>query len=76
MAGILQPGSLNIIVLQKKRLERCRKGLHGTAVSEVPGIFGERHELALAPKSGTMINGTLIILFDIDNNINIDGADL
>eukprot|EP00959_Pyramimonas_sp_CCMP1952_P119762 2504154-Pyramimonas_sp.AAC.1 len=31
-----------------------RKGLHGAALSEVPGIFGERHELALAANSGTM----------------------
>eukprot|EP00959_Pyramimonas_sp_CCMP1952_P281686 5887905-Pyramimonas_sp.AAC.1 len=28
--------------------QRRRKGLHGTTVSEVPGLFGERHELALA----------------------------
>eukprot|EP00959_Pyramimonas_sp_CCMP1952_P072722 1519423-Pyramimonas_sp.AAC.1 len=28
--------------------QRGRKGLHGTTVSGVPGLFGERHELALA----------------------------
>eukprot|EP00959_Pyramimonas_sp_CCMP1952_P023207 488213-Pyramimonas_sp.AAC.2 len=28
-----------------------RKGMHGTAVSEVPGLFGERHLLALAANS-------------------------
>eukprot|EP00959_Pyramimonas_sp_CCMP1952_P163726 3422912-Pyramimonas_sp.AAC.1 len=28
--------------------QRPRKGMHGATLSEVPGIFGERHELALA----------------------------
>eukprot|EP00959_Pyramimonas_sp_CCMP1952_P154881 3240447-Pyramimonas_sp.AAC.1 len=36
--------------------QRRREGLHGATVSEVPGLFGERHELALAANSGTMIN--------------------
>eukprot|EP00959_Pyramimonas_sp_CCMP1952_P109208 2284141-Pyramimonas_sp.AAC.1 len=36
--------------------QRHRKGLHGTTVPEVPGLFGERHELALAANSGTMTN--------------------
>eukprot|EP00959_Pyramimonas_sp_CCMP1952_P102321 2140431-Pyramimonas_sp.AAC.1 len=32
------------------------KGMHGTTLSEVPGLFGERHELAFAANSGTMMN--------------------
>eukprot|EP00959_Pyramimonas_sp_CCMP1952_P088574 1853077-Pyramimonas_sp.AAC.1 len=38
--------------------QRRRSGLHGATVSEVPRTFGERHELALAANSGTMINDT------------------
>eukprot|EP00959_Pyramimonas_sp_CCMP1952_P377031 7897303-Pyramimonas_sp.AAC.1 len=53
--------------------QRRRKVLHGTTVSEVPGLFGERHELALAANSGTMINGMLTIPLDIGSNINIIG---
>eukprot|EP00959_Pyramimonas_sp_CCMP1952_P312058 6531236-Pyramimonas_sp.AAC.1 len=36
--------------------QRRRRGLHGTTAPEVPGIFGERHELASAANSGIMIN--------------------
>eukprot|EP00959_Pyramimonas_sp_CCMP1952_P453742 9468719-Pyramimonas_sp.AAC.1 len=43
--------SRNDRVLEQRR----RKGLHGTTVSECPGLFGERHEVALAANSGTMI---------------------
>eukprot|EP00959_Pyramimonas_sp_CCMP1952_P230269 4814352-Pyramimonas_sp.AAC.1 len=49
---VFTPLSINGWALE----QRCRKGLHGTTVSEVPGIFGERHELALAANRGTMIN--------------------
>eukprot|EP00959_Pyramimonas_sp_CCMP1952_P299760 6269929-Pyramimonas_sp.AAC.1 len=61
--------SRNDWVLEQRR----RKGLLGTTVSEVPGILGERHELALAAYSGTMINGRLIILSDIGSNLDIIG---
>eukprot|EP00959_Pyramimonas_sp_CCMP1952_P206362 4315921-Pyramimonas_sp.AAC.1 len=44
--------SRNEWVLEQRR----RKGTHDTTVSEVPGLFGERHELALAANSGTMIS--------------------
>eukprot|EP00959_Pyramimonas_sp_CCMP1952_P325225 6807227-Pyramimonas_sp.AAC.1 len=53
--------------------QRRRKGLRGATVSEVPGIFGERHELALAASSGSMINGMLAILLDIGSNIDMIG---
>eukprot|EP00959_Pyramimonas_sp_CCMP1952_P405453 8497681-Pyramimonas_sp.AAC.1 len=53
--------------------QRRRKGLLGTTVSEVPGIFGEHHELALAASSGTVINGMLTMLLEIGSNINIIG---
>eukprot|EP00959_Pyramimonas_sp_CCMP1952_P043521 910200-Pyramimonas_sp.AAC.1 len=52
--------SRNNWVLEQRR----REGLRGTTVSEVPGLFGERHELALAANSGSMINGMLIIILD------------
>eukprot|EP00959_Pyramimonas_sp_CCMP1952_P198693 4155972-Pyramimonas_sp.AAC.1 len=32
--------------------QRRRKGMHGTTLCDVPGVFGERHELALAANSG------------------------
>eukprot|EP00959_Pyramimonas_sp_CCMP1952_P096932 2026177-Pyramimonas_sp.AAC.1 len=44
--------SRNDWVLEQRR----RKGMRGTTLSEVPGLFGERRELALAANSGTMIN--------------------
>eukprot|EP00959_Pyramimonas_sp_CCMP1952_P270542 5655934-Pyramimonas_sp.AAC.1 len=47
--------------------------MHGTTFSEVPGVFGERHEEALAANSGTMINGMLTIILDIGSNINTIG---
>eukprot|EP00959_Pyramimonas_sp_CCMP1952_P413834 8670984-Pyramimonas_sp.AAC.1 len=46
--------------------QRRRKGMHGTALYEMPGIFEERHELSLATNSGTMVDGMLMILLDID----------
>eukprot|EP00959_Pyramimonas_sp_CCMP1952_P384243 8052654-Pyramimonas_sp.AAC.1 len=36
--------------------QRRRKGTHGTTLSDVPGVFGDRHELALAPTSGTTVD--------------------
>eukprot|EP00959_Pyramimonas_sp_CCMP1952_P401622 8415350-Pyramimonas_sp.AAC.1 len=54
--------------------QRRRKGMRGTALSAVLGIFGEKHELALAANSETMIDGTLPILVDIGSNINIISA--
>eukprot|EP00959_Pyramimonas_sp_CCMP1952_P319139 6677575-Pyramimonas_sp.AAC.2 len=36
--------------------QRRRKGTHGTALSDLPGIFGERPELALAANSGTLLD--------------------
>eukprot|EP00959_Pyramimonas_sp_CCMP1952_P417256 8742211-Pyramimonas_sp.AAC.1 len=53
--------------------QRRRTGLHGTTAFEVPGLFGERHELALAANSGTMINGMLVLVLDIGSNINTIG---
>eukprot|EP00959_Pyramimonas_sp_CCMP1952_P041645 871168-Pyramimonas_sp.AAC.1 len=47
--------------------------MRGTTLSEVPGIFGYRRELALAAKSGTIVDGMLTILLDIGSNINIVG---
>eukprot|EP00959_Pyramimonas_sp_CCMP1952_P413783 8669992-Pyramimonas_sp.AAC.1 len=47
--------------------------MHGTTLSDVPGVFGEPLELALATNSGTMDDGTLSILLDIHSNINIIG---
>eukprot|EP00959_Pyramimonas_sp_CCMP1952_P324060 6782266-Pyramimonas_sp.AAC.1 len=55
--------------------QRRRKGMHGTTLSEVPGIFGERHELALVANSGAMVDGILTILLDIGSNINIIGLE-
>eukprot|EP00959_Pyramimonas_sp_CCMP1952_P386298 8095962-Pyramimonas_sp.AAC.1 len=52
---------------------RRRKGMHGTTLSAVPGVSGERHELALAANSGTRIDEMLIVLRDIGSNINIIG---
>eukprot|EP00959_Pyramimonas_sp_CCMP1952_P319096 6676580-Pyramimonas_sp.AAC.1 len=49
--------------------QRRRKGMHGTTMSEVPGAFGDRHELALAANSGAMADGTQTILLDIGSNI-------
>eukprot|EP00959_Pyramimonas_sp_CCMP1952_P244613 5113210-Pyramimonas_sp.AAC.1 len=51
--------------------QRRRKGMHGTTLSEGPGICGERHELALAANSGTMMDGMLTTLLDIGSNVNI-----
>eukprot|EP00959_Pyramimonas_sp_CCMP1952_P285972 5979682-Pyramimonas_sp.AAC.1 len=42
--------SRNDWVLEQRR----RRGMYGTTLSEVSGLFGERHELALAASSGTM----------------------
>eukprot|EP00959_Pyramimonas_sp_CCMP1952_P038164 798624-Pyramimonas_sp.AAC.1 len=44
--------SRNDWVLEQRR----RRGMYGTTLSEVPELFGERHELALAANSGTMVN--------------------
>eukprot|EP00959_Pyramimonas_sp_CCMP1952_P365509 7654989-Pyramimonas_sp.AAC.1 len=44
--------------------QRRRSGMRGAALSAVPDIFGERHELALAANSGTMLKGILPILLD------------
>eukprot|EP00959_Pyramimonas_sp_CCMP1952_P200574 4195336-Pyramimonas_sp.AAC.1 len=57
----------NELVLEQTR----RKGMHGTTQSDVPGIFEDRHELALAANSGTMVDGILTILLDIGGNIDI-----
>eukprot|EP00959_Pyramimonas_sp_CCMP1952_P057861 1207835-Pyramimonas_sp.AAC.1 len=35
--------------------QRRRRGMHGATLFGVPGLFGERRELALAANSGTMI---------------------
>eukprot|EP00959_Pyramimonas_sp_CCMP1952_P268232 5608608-Pyramimonas_sp.AAC.1 len=51
--------------------QRRRKGMHGTTLSEGPGILGERHEQALAANSGAMVYGMLTILLDIGSNVNI-----
>eukprot|EP00959_Pyramimonas_sp_CCMP1952_P089564 1873631-Pyramimonas_sp.AAC.1 len=51
--------------------QRRRKGMHGTTLSEVPGLFGERHALPLAADSGTMVDGMLTIVVDIGSKINI-----
>eukprot|EP00959_Pyramimonas_sp_CCMP1952_P254318 5312425-Pyramimonas_sp.AAC.1 len=61
--------SRNNWVLEQSR----RKGVHGTIVYDVPGLFGERHGLALAANSGTMINGIMIIPLDIGSNITTTG---
>eukprot|EP00959_Pyramimonas_sp_CCMP1952_P416785 8731863-Pyramimonas_sp.AAC.1 len=53
--------SRNDWVLEQRR----RRGMCGTTLSEVPGLFGGRHELALAANSGTMVDGMLAILLDI-----------
>eukprot|EP00959_Pyramimonas_sp_CCMP1952_P003334 69205-Pyramimonas_sp.AAC.1 len=53
--------------------QRRRNGMHGTTLSEVTGIFGERHELALAANSGAMAGGMLTILLGMGSNINIIG---
>eukprot|EP00959_Pyramimonas_sp_CCMP1952_P406236 8513719-Pyramimonas_sp.AAC.1 len=37
------------------------------------GYFGERHDLALAANSGTMVDGLPTILLDIGSNIHISG---
>eukprot|EP00959_Pyramimonas_sp_CCMP1952_P154476 3231641-Pyramimonas_sp.AAC.1 len=39
--------------------QRRRKGTHGTTLSDVPGIFGDHHDRALAASSGTMVDGML-----------------
>eukprot|EP00959_Pyramimonas_sp_CCMP1952_P345121 7227703-Pyramimonas_sp.AAC.1 len=59
--------SRNDWVLEQRR----RKGMYGTTLSEVPGIFGERHEVALAADSGTMVDGILTTPLDIGSNINL-----
>eukprot|EP00959_Pyramimonas_sp_CCMP1952_P199189 4166395-Pyramimonas_sp.AAC.1 len=48
--NVLTSLSRNKWVLEQRR----RKGMYVTTMSEVPGIFGERHVLALAANSGTM----------------------
>eukprot|EP00959_Pyramimonas_sp_CCMP1952_P370056 7750210-Pyramimonas_sp.AAC.1 len=53
--------------------ERRRRGMHGTTLSEVPRLFGERRALSLAANSGTMVDGMQTILLDIGSNINIIG---
>eukprot|EP00959_Pyramimonas_sp_CCMP1952_P051593 1078232-Pyramimonas_sp.AAC.1 len=58
---------------RRRGTRRRRKGTHGTTLSGVPGIFGDRHELALAANSGTIVDGALTILLDIGSNINIIG---
>eukprot|EP00959_Pyramimonas_sp_CCMP1952_P255230 5330979-Pyramimonas_sp.AAC.1 len=72
--NVLTSLSRNDWVLEQRR----RKGMYGTTLSEVPGIFGERHELArerhelaLAANSWTMVDGMPTILLDIGSNINI-----
>eukprot|EP00959_Pyramimonas_sp_CCMP1952_P007707 160847-Pyramimonas_sp.AAC.1 len=45
--GVFTPLTRDDWVLEQRR----RKGLCGTTLSEGPGIFGERHELALAANS-------------------------
>eukprot|EP00959_Pyramimonas_sp_CCMP1952_P434877 9105859-Pyramimonas_sp.AAC.1 len=45
--------------------------MRGTTLSEVPGLFGESHDLALAANSGTMVDGALTILLDIGSSIDI-----
>eukprot|EP00959_Pyramimonas_sp_CCMP1952_P081879 1710292-Pyramimonas_sp.AAC.1 len=49
--------------------------MHGTTVTTDRGFSGERHELASAANSGTMIDGTLSILLDIGSNISIIGLE-
>eukprot|EP00959_Pyramimonas_sp_CCMP1952_P101686 2127337-Pyramimonas_sp.AAC.1 len=51
--------------------QRRRKVMYGTTLSAVPGIFGDRHGLALAANSGAMVDGMLAILLEIGSNINI-----
>eukprot|EP00959_Pyramimonas_sp_CCMP1952_P234312 4895930-Pyramimonas_sp.AAC.1 len=58
------------LVLEQRR----RKGLHGTTVSEVSGIVGERHELVLAASIETMINGMSTILLDLGSTISLFGV--
>eukprot|EP00959_Pyramimonas_sp_CCMP1952_P175193 3661185-Pyramimonas_sp.AAC.1 len=55
--------------------QRRHKGLHGATISEVPGIFGQRHVLALVANSGTITNGMLTILLEIGSNINRIGLE-
>eukprot|EP00959_Pyramimonas_sp_CCMP1952_P229896 4806640-Pyramimonas_sp.AAC.1 len=68
-------GYMNVFTFMSKNQwvpdQRCREGMHGAALSAVPGI--ERHELALAASSGTMIDGMLSVLLDIGSNVNIIG---
>eukprot|EP00959_Pyramimonas_sp_CCMP1952_P428164 8967469-Pyramimonas_sp.AAC.1 len=47
--------------------------MHGAALSVVQGIFGERHKLALAANSETMIDGVWITLLDIGSSMHIVG---
>eukprot|EP00959_Pyramimonas_sp_CCMP1952_P238947 4993746-Pyramimonas_sp.AAC.1 len=49
--------------------------MRGTTLSDVPGIFGERHELALVANAGAMVAGMLTILLDIGSNINVIGLE-
>eukprot|EP00959_Pyramimonas_sp_CCMP1952_P324760 6797764-Pyramimonas_sp.AAC.1 len=65
--NVFTPLTRSDLVLEQWR----RKGLHGITLSEMPGIFGERHELALAANSGTTVDGALLVLLDIGSNINI-----
>eukprot|EP00959_Pyramimonas_sp_CCMP1952_P207441 4339376-Pyramimonas_sp.AAC.1 len=62
--------SRNDWVLEQKR----RKGMHGTTLSEVPGIFGERNGLALAANSGTMVDGMLTTVLGVGSSIKIIGT--
>eukprot|EP00959_Pyramimonas_sp_CCMP1952_P442845 9270485-Pyramimonas_sp.AAC.1 len=51
---------------------RRRKGMPGTALSEVPGVVGERHDWPW-PQSGTMVDGMLTILLGIGSTVNVVG---
>eukprot|EP00959_Pyramimonas_sp_CCMP1952_P230205 4812894-Pyramimonas_sp.AAC.1 len=42
--------------------------MRGTTLSAVPGIFGERHELALTANSGNMVDGMPTAPLDICSN--------
>eukprot|EP00959_Pyramimonas_sp_CCMP1952_P015017 318010-Pyramimonas_sp.AAC.1 len=65
MTNTLPLGSSRRARLQRKKRAGAVKGLHGTTACEVPGLFGERHELALAANSGTMINDGTAFRADI-----------
>eukprot|EP00959_Pyramimonas_sp_CCMP1952_P223604 4675278-Pyramimonas_sp.AAC.1 len=56
--------------------QSCRKGMHGTTLPAVPGIFDKRGELALAANSATMVDGILDILLKMGSDLNIIGSTL